>query len=81
MDRVGEHIESLHKKPPKKNYVSKVPDTTLDSCEHGHEAANKHKVKTADLRFDDMGLMALICRHDIPIFMTRQEDSRSMPLP
>ncbi len=69
VDAVGTRIESMRKKPPKKSYVPRVPHSAVDACEHGHEAADGNNVKTANGRFDDAGLMALICRHDIPIFL------------
>ncbi|KAJ3546521.1 hypothetical protein NM688_g5508 [Phlebia brevispora] len=47
VNAVGDRIEELRKKP-KRKYVPKVPDSALDECEHGHEAADEHKVKTAD---------------------------------
>ncbi|PSR97574.1 hypothetical protein PHLCEN_2v4281 [Hermanssonia centrifuga] len=70
VDAVGVRIEQMRRKPAKPNYIPKVPDSAVDACEHGHEAANGNNVKTADGRFDDAGLMALICRHDIPLFLT-----------
>lgn len=68
VDAVGERIESARKRPAKP-YRSKVPDSAVDECEESHEAADGRKEKTnADL-FDDTGLMALVCRHDIPLFL------------
>ncbi|OCH96026.1 hypothetical protein OBBRIDRAFT_830617 [Obba rivulosa] len=69
VDGVGARIEALRKTPPNKNYVPKVPDEAIDSCEHGHEAADEQKAKTNGERFDDTGVMALVCTHDIPIFL------------
>ncbi|OCH92954.1 hypothetical protein OBBRIDRAFT_824361 [Obba rivulosa] len=68
VDAVGEFIEAQRKKPRSKTFVPKVPDAAVDSCQHGHEAANEHKAKTNADRFDDTGVMALVCSHDIPIF-------------
>ncbi|OCH83804.1 hypothetical protein OBBRIDRAFT_742683 [Obba rivulosa] len=69
VDAIGSFIETQRKKPPSKTFVPKVPDAAIDSCQHGHEAANEQKAKTNGDRFDDTGIMALVCSHDIPIFM------------
>ena len=45
-----------------------VPDEAIDECEASYEAANGKKHKASLDNFDDTGLMALICRHDIPLF-------------
>lgn len=65
---MGMHIEWQRKKPAKHCSVMTVPDKALDSCESSHEAADGKKQKTSMESFDDTGLMALICRHDIPLF-------------
>ncbi|EMD35682.1 hypothetical protein CERSUDRAFT_85646 [Gelatoporia subvermispora B] len=69
VDAVGTWIGQQRQKPPKPDYVPKVPDAAVDSCQHGHEAANEEKAKTDPERFDDTGVMALVCSHDIPILM------------
>lgn len=67
VDSVGARIEAKRKSPPR-NYSRKVPDQAVDECEKSYEAADGSKVKTSTDRFDDTGLMALVCRHDIPLF-------------
>ncbi|EMD38084.1 hypothetical protein CERSUDRAFT_48992 [Gelatoporia subvermispora B] len=69
VDAVGDRIAALRKGPSNKNYVPKVPDEAIDSCEGGHEATDEDKAKTNGDRFDDTGIMALVCSHDIPIFL------------
>ncbi|EMD32924.1 hypothetical protein CERSUDRAFT_57603, partial [Gelatoporia subvermispora B] len=71
VDCVGTRIEQLRQagKKPKATYVPKVPDEAVDACENGHEAANEQKAKTNADRFDDTGIMALVCSHDIPIYL------------
>ncbi|KAH0832248.1 hypothetical protein J3R83DRAFT_13222, partial [Lanmaoa asiatica] len=68
VDAMGQHIEKQRKKPTKRRNVTMVPDEALDSCESSYEAADGKKQKTSMESFDDTGLMALICRHDIPLF-------------
>jgi len=46
-----------------------VPDEAIDQCETLYEAADGKKQKAAIDSFDDTGVMALICRHDIPLFL------------
>ena len=40
----------------------------MDDCKEGLVAANERKAKTNEVKFDDMGLGALVCHHDIPLF-------------
>ncbi|EMD40519.1 hypothetical protein CERSUDRAFT_44780, partial [Gelatoporia subvermispora B] len=69
VDAVGSWLDGQRKKPSNKSYKPKVPDEAIDTCESGHEAANEQKAKTNGDRFDDTGIMALVCGHDIPIFL------------
>ncbi|KAJ7588018.1 hypothetical protein C8J56DRAFT_889864 [Mycena floridula] len=76
IDRVGDRIQEARGKKPKK-YVPVVPDIAVNACHESHNAAKGEHVISADddehvqkrkgLQFDDKGLMALVCRHDIPI--------------
>ncbi|KAG1790547.1 uncharacterized protein HD556DRAFT_1433314 [Suillus plorans] len=64
---LGQRILLKRKRPPKKhNHV--VLDEAIDQCEHSYKAADGKKQKAAMDYFDDMGVMALICCHDIPLF-------------
>ncbi|KAI6127201.1 hypothetical protein F5141DRAFT_997417, partial [Pisolithus sp. B1] len=47
-----------------------VPDEAIDQCQSSYEAADGKKKKAVMDTFDDTGLMALICCHDIPLFFT-----------
>ncbi|KAG1793449.1 uncharacterized protein HD556DRAFT_1237822, partial [Suillus plorans] len=67
VDAVGRRIDGQRKRPPKQ-HTSLVPDEAIDQCENAYEAADGKKQKTAMDSFDDTGIMALICRHDIPLF-------------
>ncbi|KZT21004.1 hypothetical protein NEOLEDRAFT_1158394 [Neolentinus lepideus HHB14362 ss-1] len=69
VNAMGTHIVSQRKKPPNKAYIPKVPDEAVDMCECGHDAADEHKVKTNKDIFDDTGVMALVCKHNIPLFL------------
>ena len=52
----------------KKAYIKRVPDEAIDACEKSYEAADGNRAKADAGTFDDTGLMALVCRHDIPLF-------------
>ena len=67
VDEIGTHIEKQRKSPLKARKTL-VPDEAIDSCESSYEAADGKKQKTSMDNFDDTGIMALICRHDIPLF-------------
>lgn len=49
--------------------MPKVPDEAVDNCESAYTAANGSNAKTNMEKFDDSGMMALVCRHDIPLFL------------
>ena len=67
VDAVGRHIDHACHHPSKMSQ-SRVPDEAINQCEASYEAADGQKQKTAMDNFDDTRLMALICRHDIPLF-------------
>ena len=46
-----------------------LPDDTLDNCEKAFTAAQGHKAKSSNKIFADTALMALLCRHDRPLFL------------
>ena len=68
VDRMGDRITAARSKGARP-YKSGVPESALDECEKLYEAANEKKDKTASAKFNDTGLMALVCRHDIVIFL------------
>jgi hypothetical protein len=67
VDVVGDRVEQTRQRPPRK-YKAEVPDAAIDECQDSHEAADGRKEKTSGEHYDDRGLMALVCRHDIPLF-------------
>ncbi|OSD02619.1 hypothetical protein PYCCODRAFT_1410600 [Trametes coccinea BRFM310] len=68
VDAVGERIAAARKKAPK-TFSTRVPEAALDECQKSFEAADEKKEKTSSNKFDDTGLMALVCRHDIVLFL------------
>jgi hypothetical protein len=69
VDDMGNRIERARKRPGKSTYVPKVPDSAVDTCEKTFDAADEKFEKTTKKRFDDTGLVALVCRHDHPLFL------------
>ena len=65
---MGARIIAARKKPPRAHHCL-VSDTAVDECEKSYEAADEKKEKTHGTKFDDTGLMALVCRHDIVLFL------------
>ncbi|KAF9031576.1 hypothetical protein BJ165DRAFT_1358214 [Panaeolus papilionaceus] len=75
VNKVGEYIDSIRKQPKKRQRKSrsselKVPSEAIDECEKSYEAADgdKKKAVIGNERYDDQGLMSLVCRHDVPLF-------------
>ncbi|KAH6890244.1 hypothetical protein BKA70DRAFT_1376547 [Coprinopsis sp. MPI-PUGE-AT-0042] len=66
VDNIGEAMAAAKAKPAKAR-TPKVPDEAVDGCEDGHIAGKGTNVKTSTQIYDDTGMMALCCRHDIPI--------------
>ncbi|KAJ7600345.1 hypothetical protein C8J56DRAFT_768015 [Mycena floridula] len=73
VDGVRDRLDQARGREPK-DYQPIVPDIAIDSCQESHHAAKD--VNGGDdvdsngkgITFDDKGLMALVCRHDIPLF-------------
>ncbi|KAG6913808.1 hypothetical protein DXG01_004168 [Tephrocybe rancida] len=69
------------KPPPKRTKVTQedqedciegglcVSNSILDRCESGFTAADERHMKASTQFFDDTALMALLCRHDIVLFL------------
>lgn len=68
VDKVGSDIEEARKRPAKSRQPQ-VPDEAIDACEDSHEAGSGSNVKTSLEHFDDGGVMALVCHHNIPLFL------------
>ena len=75
IDAHGLHIETSQWRPAQQ-YQQKVPDSVVDDCEEGLTAVNKKKQKTNGIKFDDTGLVALVCCHDIPLFFVNIDTLR-----
>lgn len=65
---MGTDLDDARGNPPRE-YRGEVPEEVLKNCESSHTAADGARTKVAGEHHDDKGLMALICRHDIPLFV------------
>ncbi|KZP27497.1 hypothetical protein FIBSPDRAFT_730602 [Athelia psychrophila] len=68
VDAMGIHIEKLRCRKPR-DFQLPVPEAVLDKCASAFTAANGSIPKADSSTFDDTGLMALCCRHDIPLLL------------
>lgn len=68
IDSVGDAMIECGKLPPR-SYVSEVSEAVLKQCASSHTAGDGSREKTTGEAFDDRGLMAFVCRHDIPLFV------------
>ncbi|KAF9516807.1 hypothetical protein BS47DRAFT_1390397 [Hydnum rufescens UP504] len=46
-----------------------VPNSVLDRCEKSFIAADGDRIKASTQYFDDTGVMACLCCHDLPLFL------------
>lgn len=53
----------------------KVPKSVLDDCESAFKAANSRRAKSSIQFSDDTGLMALVCRHDIVLWLVNMRSA------
>ncbi|KAG6846917.1 hypothetical protein H0H93_011144, partial [Arthromyces matolae] len=52
-----------------------VPKSVLDSCEASFTAADARRTKASTQFFDDTALMALVCRHDLVLFLVNMRSA------
>ena len=68
VDEVGKHLDAARAKPPKP-WKGAVPDDIVDADRDAYKAARGDSKQAGSARYDQNGLVALVCRHDIPLFM------------
>ncbi|EDR09026.1 uncharacterized protein LACBIDRAFT_296736 [Laccaria bicolor S238N-H82] len=69
VDNVGKRITEARGQPPQACKAAKVPDEAVDECEDGHDSSSGSTIKTNMDHYDNGGVMALVCRHDAPLFL------------
>ncbi|KAK1226507.1 hypothetical protein PQX77_010515 [Marasmius sp. AFHP31] len=68
VDKVGERIAAARQAPPKPRSTP-LSDDIVDSDRDAYKAARSDGQKRSNEIFDENGVMALVCRHDIPLFV------------
>ncbi|GLB34368.1 hypothetical protein LshimejAT787_0112520 [Lyophyllum shimeji] len=53
----------------------RIPKSVLDGCESSFTAADGRREKASTQFFDDTALMALVCRHDIVLFLVNMRSA------
>ncbi|KAG6913022.1 hypothetical protein DXG01_010350, partial [Tephrocybe rancida] len=53
----------------------RVPKSVLDGCEAGFTAADSRRDKASTQFFDDTALMALLCHHDVVLFIANMRSA------
>ncbi len=53
----------------------RVPTSVLNECEGSFVAADERREKASTQFFDDTGLMALLCRHDRPLWLVNMRSA------
>jgi Kyakuja-Dileera-Zisupton transposase len=69
LQEAKEHVSqqrSINKQSRRQD--ARVPSGSLDECEQSHRAARHRGDETTKGVFASTGLMAMVCRHDIPLF-------------
>ncbi|KAG6912973.1 hypothetical protein DXG01_010701, partial [Tephrocybe rancida] len=89
LDAMEKYMDVLraHKPPPKKTKTMqddeedriegglRVPNSVLDGCESGFTATDERRAKASTQFFDNTALMALLCRHDIVLFLANMHSA------
>jgi len=68
MKHAVEHVRPSNSRANAKSWAT-LPDDTLDNCEKAFTAAQGHIAKSSNKIYADTALMALLCRHDRPLFL------------
>ena len=69
-----EHVDECRGNAPYSNTdhsraSKQVPNSVLDECEKSFKASQEKLHEPGDAMYDSKGVMALVCRHDIPLFI------------
>ena len=73
VDKVGDRIQAARSKGkrPRNNSTRrrKTAAAADAGCSNSFSAAQERRKMSGEGRFSDKGLMAMVCRHDIPLFL------------
>jgi hypothetical protein len=76
VNNVGIRIDEARKRAPRNVPEGGASEAAIDSCERSHEAVDGRKAKADCQIFDDTGVFAMCCRHDIPILLANIDTPR-----
>jgi hypothetical protein len=65
VDKAEKELKSARQKT--RHYTSRVPDEVLEACKESYHAAQGDNEEHISEKFDSTGLVAAVCRHDIPV--------------
>ncbi|KAJ8089562.1 hypothetical protein PM082_014818 [Marasmius tenuissimus] len=68
VDEVGRRLDAARAKPAKPRKAV-VPDDVVNADRDAYKAARGDSKQSSSDRYNHNGLVALVCRHDIPIFL------------
>ncbi|KAK1218014.1 hypothetical protein PQX77_019312 [Marasmius sp. AFHP31] len=68
IDGIGARVAAARARPPQQR-TTKLPDNIVDADQESYKAASGDNKRQTNEAFDENGVMALVCRHDIPLFM------------
>ncbi|KAJ8095471.1 hypothetical protein PM082_023241 [Marasmius tenuissimus] len=68
VDNIGARVNAARARPPRRR-TTKLPDDIVDADQESYKAASGDNKRQSNEAFDENGVMALVCRHDIPLFM------------
>ncbi|KAK1231142.1 hypothetical protein PQX77_005748 [Marasmius sp. AFHP31] len=69
VDEVGARVAAARGQPPRQRRSTKLPDDVVDADQDSYKAASGDSKRQSNDAFDENGVMALVCRHDIPLFL------------
>ncbi|KAK1223731.1 hypothetical protein PQX77_013383 [Marasmius sp. AFHP31] len=68
VDKVGARVAEARGRPPRERSTG-LPDDIVDADQDSYKAASGDNKRQSNEAFDENGVMALVCRHDIPLFL------------
>ncbi|KAK1219275.1 hypothetical protein PQX77_018011 [Marasmius sp. AFHP31] len=68
VDKVGARIAEARGRPPRERSTG-LPDDIVDADQDSYKAASGDNKRQSNEAFDENSVMALVCRHDIPLFL------------
>ncbi|KIJ34732.1 hypothetical protein M422DRAFT_181663, partial [Sphaerobolus stellatus SS14] len=68
LEKIDNYVESMRIKKPNAHKL-RLPEDVLQECQDSFIAANEEEAKASAVVYSDTGLVALVCRHDRPLWV------------